>query len=235
VFRFRMLKEWKKKLKRKRRHIWSLGTGAAIFLLAAIAGTFGASRLGITGFTEKPTPEGAVSVWMDKSPATSRERVLDTLKERKGDIEIVLHLNYLCGEETRMLGRRSALEAKDLLMAHRDWEARFDSTDRIVMDEVVDDLSPQCRETARIGMDEDGNLSLYDGLPQQENVIRTFFQLDVETMQTALSQDKLKQLADGIRVSDRNEYNSVLSTYSDYAMNRSESVMNAPEQPSDTR
>ncbi|MNJ80872.1 hypothetical protein D3C77_794150 [compost metagenome] len=61
-------------------------------------------------------------------------------------------------------------------------------------------------------------MSLFEGKPQEKKVIKTFFQLDVETMESVLPEEVLKQLNHGIRVQDTSEYNSVLSTFSDFAV-----------------
>lgn len=45
-------------------------------------------------------------------------------------------------------------------------------------------------------------------------------------MESSLPQDKLDQLTKGIRITDMEEYNSVLSTYSDYAIEQNQKVMN---------
>jgi forespore regulator of the sigma-K checkpoint len=55
-------------------------------------------------------------------------------------------------------------------------------------------------------------------MPAADNVIRTFFQLDIRYLESSLPKETLKQLQDGIRITDMAEYNSVLSTFSDYAM-----------------
>lgn len=56
-------------------------------------------------------------------------------------------------------------------------------------------------------------------------MLKTFFQLDVETMESVLPDEVLKQLQEGIRIQDVEEYNSVLSTFSDYALEQTEKVM----------
>jgi forespore regulator of the sigma-K checkpoint len=157
--------------------------------------------------------------------SSKRDLTLQALDGWKGEVEVVLHRVYWCGEESRMLGLHATAEAADLVRAHREWDASFDRTGRVVLEELVEDLSPSCRETAYIGMDPDGNLSLYDGPPRKDNVVRTFFQLDVRSLESSLSKERLHELAGGIRVSDKNEYNSVLSTYSDYALQKSRGVM----------
>lgn len=231
MLRFRVLKELKKKLKRKRRHIWSLGIGATVFVLASLAGSWGAYA--VIKSWSSGVPDEAVAVFSatDKlgyGPGygeTARDKVIAALREHQGDVELVLHRTYLCGEETRKLGTHSVKEAYDLLLAHREWDATLTSNGKVTLMEEVDDLSPQCRKTAYIGMDQDGNLSLFNGPPEKDKVVRTFFQLDVKTLQTSLTEEKLKELMRGIRVSDKDEYNSVISTFSDFARLKSQGVL----------
>ena len=232
---FRVLKELKKKLKRKRRHAWSLGIGAAVFALATLSGSWAAHVI-VKSWTGDGT-EDAVSVFFASDELrfgpgigdARRDKTIAALRERKDDVELVLHRSYLCGEETRKLGTHTAEEAYSLLLAHREWDATLTSGGTLTLREDVDDLSPQCRKTAYIGMDEDGNLSLYSGPPRKDKVVRTFFQLDVKTLQSSLTQDKLDELMRGIRVSDKDEYNSVISTFSDYARLKSKGVLKQEE------
>jgi forespore regulator of the sigma-K checkpoint len=230
VSRFRILKELKKSLKRKRRHVLSLGAGVAFFLLSALVGSWFAHRVVTQSLSESQVyqSDGSVPVWMDnltaeEEPDSSlREKTLQVLQRRFDEVEVILHRTYLCGEETRQLGRHSSTVAMDLLKSHREWGAEFDSTGRLMMEQTVDDLSPQCRKTAYIGMDKNGNLSLYDGPPRREKVIRTFFQLDVDRLETRMNEDRVFELSNGIRVSDKDEYNSVLSTYNEFAKLKSQ-------------
>jgi forespore regulator of the sigma-K checkpoint len=235
VFRFRILKEIKKRLKRKRRHIWSLGIGAAVFLLATLAGFWAAHRMVTAGPLSSSVVDESSVVWSDnldtapQAESTVRKQVLSALRSWKGEVEIVLHRSYLCGEETRKLGRHTTSQAADLLKTHRTWEGKLDAQGQLVLEEAVDDLSPLCRNTAYIGMDDNGNLALFDGPPDKGNVIRTFFQLDVETLETNLTEQRRHELARGIRISDRDEYNSVISTYTDFAKFKSQQVLQPKE------
>lgn len=219
--RFRILKELKKSLKRKRRHVWSLGAGVAFFLLATLAGSWLAYRMIALNPSEVFLPMESASAWVDNLSldpnASSRELTLRALRDWQGQVQLVLHRTYLCGEETRQLGRLPSAEAAELLKSHREWSASFDSQGKVLMEEAVDDLSPNCRKTAFMGVDKDGNLSLFDGPPWQEKVIRTFFQLDVDMLESRLSEERVKELAEGIRVADKDEYNSVLSTFNEFA------------------
>lgn len=227
--RFRILKELKKALKRKRRPIWSLGAGVSLFLLATLAGAWFAHRIISQGNSDPQVFSTDAPVFMrvdnpfeqEVSRLSTRDQTILILRRWEGPVELVLHRTYLCGEQSRQIGSHPTSVAIELLKSHRDWEASFDSSGTVVIEEAVDDLSPECRKTAYMAMDKDGNLSLYNGLPKREKVIRTFFQLDVDMLETRMSDDRILELTKGIRVSDRDEYNSVLSTFNEFAKQKS--------------
>ena len=237
VFGFRSMKEMKKKLKRKRRPIWSLGMLAGVFLAASAAGIGGAALIGraafdAPAFAVSATPPAAAALSSDKPaartddrPATTRDSVLQRLDGWNGQVEVMLHRTYWCGEERRLLGHLTTGEAAELLKSHRDWDASFDKAGRLSFVELSSDKYPACRQTAYIGMDEGGNLSLFDGPPRKDNVVRTFFQLDIRSLESSLPKERLRELERGIRVVDLDECNSVLSSFSDYASRHSEGVM----------
>ena len=132
---------------------------------------------------------------------------------------------YLCGEETRLLGMKTPGEVLGLLRAHPEWTAEMDEERSIVLTETVDDLSDACRGSATFGVDSGGNLTLFQGPPKEEKVMKTFYQLDLQYLESSLPKNELDKLLSGIRVQDRDEFNSVLSTYNDYALNSSRGAM----------
>jgi forespore regulator of the sigma-K checkpoint len=123
---------------------------------------------------------------------------------------------YVCGEEIQALGSMGKSDILAYSRKHPEYEVSA-SDGSVTFSEKVNDLSLHCKENAYFGLDKDGNLSLFDGNPADERVIRTFFQLNVEHMKSSLPAGVWKQLLAGIRVSDIAEFNSVLSTFSDYA------------------
>lgn len=225
------IKNIKKRIKRSRRPVWSLGIWAALIASAAVSGTMISRHYVNVWFETAPSRGASQPVWSDNLPVSydpdhsRRSETLNALSRWKGDVEVVLHRMYLCGEETRQLGKHTAGETMDLLKAHREWSPAFDAG-RIVLEESVDDLSPQCRQSAYIGISPVGYLELFEGPPQKKKVIRTFFQLDVKSLESSLSKEKLRELANGIRISDKAEYDSVLSTFSDFALPKAADVLN---------
>ena len=126
--------------------------------------------------------------------------------------------SYLCGEEMTMLGKLDAGDVERLLKEHPDWTVQPVGEEEIVLLEQIADLSETCKQRAYFSLDKLGHLSLFEGPPVEERVIRTFFQLDTDYLESSLPRQHWQALNEGIRVSDVDEYNSVLSTFSEYAV-----------------
>ncbi|GGD54722.1 hypothetical protein GCM10010911_10470 [Paenibacillus nasutitermitis] len=162
---------------------------------------------------------------VDSQSGADSGSVIKLLAEYKGPVKVMLHRTYVCGEETSSLGTVDTREVLQMLKHHPEWTAVRGGDHEVIMEQRMDDLSEACKRRAYIGMDKDGNLSLFDGPPKKEKVMRTFFQLDVHYMESSLSKDRMDELLNGIRISDLDDYNSVISTFSDYAKDKSEKVM----------
>lgn len=168
----------------------------------------------------------AMPVWQPDEAAQAEEseqsKILAKVMKTKDQIQVVLLRKYICGEETSMLGSYQASEIPGLWSAHPAWKASYRSdVPVLVFTEQVEDLSPTCKNHVFMGIDRNGNLSMFNGAPEQEQVIRTFFQLNIEYLESSLPEETVRQLRKGIRISDYAEYNSVLATFSDFAVEQS--------------
>ena len=216
-----------KRLKKQLRSVKRRVTLAALLFLIGLAGYGGTLIL-----TQQHSP-AAAPVFADGEPAGARlreagtgspadpvaERTEQSLQEVAASglsRQAYLKRNYVCGEETELLGTMTPSAILQYAKQHHEVELALDKDGNALFVVAVADLSPQCKENAFFGIDSYGNLNLYKGTPGADNVIRTFFQLDVEQLKSSLPEDTWKQLIAGIRVSDVNEFNSVLSTFSDY-------------------
>lgn len=147
------------------------------------------------------------------------------LNESRVKRHVYLRTTYVCGVEEQKLGRLSADGIYELLNKNPQWQGRINDEGEVWLERSVSDLSPECKRQAYMSVDSHGNLTLFDGPPEEEKVLRTFFQLDIGSMESSLPDGVIKQLEEGIRIQDIDEYNSVLSTFSDYARDEAENVM----------
>lgn len=136
-------------------------------------------------------------------------------------IRAILHKVYVCGEEIQQLDELSYEEVVTLAEQNPDWELTADQSYTMIrFVEHIEDLSPYCKKNAFFGINDEGVFSLFDGEPSQDKVIKTFFQLNVPYLESSLPDQEIEHLLIGIRVKDLEEYDSVLSTYSEYSMER---------------
>ncbi|MCS7458705.1 BofC C-terminal domain-containing protein [Paenibacillus doosanensis] len=211
-----LLNKIKKKLRWKRRWL----TLAAVLLLAGLSTAAAALLHSMTAPEERGWSGADQSVFgrQVKPSEQSEEEVKAMLKQMEGQREAFTKKAYVCGDELQMLGSMSASQIFDYHKKHPALTVVLGEDGRVYFTERVDDLSPQCKTNAYFGLDAQGNLSLFEGVPEGKQVIRTFFQLNIEFLESSLPSETVKQLYRGIPVSNLDEYNSVLSTFADFAV-----------------
>lgn len=188
------LKRLKKKLKRKRG--WMLAAAAA-----AIAAGIAAAALQPDGLEASPADAAPVPV----------------LAAEPAPVTVVLHKRFLCGEARETLGTFGNAQIDQLRRDHPEWQEVKMTESEAIFSVQVNDLSPACKEIAHFGVDPSGYLTLYEGTPQEGKAVRSYFRIDMDAVRENLPEHAAVQLQEGIRVTDYAEYNSVLSSYSDFA------------------
>lgn len=154
------------------------------------------------------------------------EQLLQTIAQSGLSRTVHLKISYVSGEEVQTLpGVKNPLQLKKIIHEHPAWSGWISSDGDLWLEQKVNDLSTLTKKEAYIGVDAFGNLKLFKGPPVQEKVLKTFFQMDMGSLKSSLPESIWKELHEGIRVQDIEEYNSVLSTFSDYAREAAEHVM----------
>ncbi|TCZ75124.1 hypothetical protein E0485_18415 [Paenibacillus albiflavus] len=202
-----MLKQLKKKLRRKVKWI-SLGI-SALLVIPVLLYWSGSDK---SQSVFEPVASDEPLSW-----EVSNQAVLGNLTKLKQSKEVVIQKTFVCGEELQRIGTRTPGEIAKLVKEHPAWRLSIQGEDQVYLTEHIQDLSASCKEAAYFGVDESGVLSLFDGIPMQNKVIQSFFQLNIPYLKSALPPETVAQLFAGIRVTDIDEYNSVLSTFADYA------------------
>ncbi|UJF31981.1 BofC C-terminal domain-containing protein [Paenibacillus hexagrammi] len=220
----RFFKHLKKKLRWKRN--W-LALGMFVFVCGAgyllVASGFEGQQRDKPGILARMTM-GSVKPEED----LKWQKSIAAIKGITDSRDTYLLKSYVCGEERQALGHLTSEQMLSEFTKHPDWTLDINAQGEVTFTEQVEDLSPNCKENAVFSLDESGNLSLFQGTPSKENVIRTFFQLNIQHLESSLPSETVKQLREGIRISDMEEYNSVISTFSDYAVEESAGAMSHP-------
>lgn len=211
-----LLKKIKKKLRWKRRWL----TLAVLLLLAGI------SSVTIVLLQNHPISSKWDGEPLDQSvlgrnlavSSQPEQEVQAMIGKLDGARQAFVKKAYVCGEELQLLGTMTSSQMMQYHKEHPALTVILGEGGDVYFTEQVDDLSPQCKNNAYFGLDAKGNLSLFEGVPEGNQVIRTFFQLNIEFLESSLPKETVKQLYRGIPVSNLEEYNSVLSTFADFAV-----------------
>lgn len=132
--------------------------------------------------------------------------------------KIVLITHYVAGQDTVETKVENIKSIDDVKTRFSDWKVTEETADQIVLERTKEDLSPNIKQSSYFGLGPDGYLTLYRGNSEQNEVIQTFFRIDIEKLESGLPREPLEQLYQGIPIQDLAEYNSVLSTFSEFSV-----------------
>ena len=131
---------------------------------------------------------------------------------------LVLTRSYLCGVRDEEHKPVAAHLLPDAMAEYKGWEIVSGDASKLILLKREHDLSPACKENGHFGLSEDGILTLFHGLPQEQEVIQTFYRINTAKMEASMSKEEVENLKRGIRVHDLAEYHSVLSTYGEFQL-----------------
>jgi forespore regulator of the sigma-K checkpoint len=146
----------------------------------------------------------------------------ETIRPVGKTLSLVLTRTYLCGVRDEEHKTVSAEQLGDVMSAYKGWEIVSGDASKLILLKREQDISPACKENGYFGLSEDGVLTLFHGLPQEQNVIQTFYRINTAKMEASMSRQELENLKKGIRVRDLAEYHSVLSTYGEFQLGEDE-------------
>ncbi|MED4585540.1 BofC C-terminal domain-containing protein [Brevibacillus choshinensis] len=132
--------------------------------------------------------------------------------------ELVLARSYLCGvrDEERKPVAINHLAVS--MVDYKGWEIVTADSNKMILMKREHDISPECKENGHFGLSTDGMLTLFHGVPSDQEVVQTFYRINTVKMEASLPKEEVDSLKRGIRVRDLAEYNSVLSTYGEFQL-----------------
>lgn len=136
--------------------------------------------------------------------------------------ELVLAHTYLCGLKDEEKKELKDVSLEQALTNYAGWEIISAERNKLILLKRENDIAPACKANGYFGLSAEGVLTLFNGLPVEQDVIQAFYQINTKRMETSLPKEDIESLRKGIRVRDLAEYNSVLSTYGEFQSEVSE-------------
>ncbi|WP_088035816.1 intercompartmental signaling factor BofC [Evansella clarkii] len=147
-------------------------------------------------------------------PGVTMAEKLEAADYNAKTIEVILQREYLDGEISEERVEETIWSVEDFWALYEDWQLIDQNEDQIVFRMALNDISPLLKINGYFGLSEDGTLSIYNGKPDANEVIQSFFQVNT----SRLKSHHYESLRDGIPVSSKDDYLEVLKTYEEYAI-----------------
>ncbi|MBS4194810.1 intercompartmental signaling factor BofC [Lederbergia citri] len=144
------------------------------------------------------------------------------IKDIRGNIEdplllkVVLKRKYLDGEVSEEIVKETIWALEDFWAKYEAWQLVDMDEEKLVFETVVDDISPLLKLNGFFGITEDGTLTIFNGNPDQADIIQSFFQIDIKKLEGK----KQLQLKKGIPVRTKEIYTEVLETMKQYSLDK---------------
>lgn len=121
-------------------------------------------------------------------------------------IKIMLERIYLDGEVSEEIFTEKVSSLEAFLEEHHDWQLINRDNEQIVLQKSVQDISPLLKINGYFGVSKEGILQTFEGVPQMDHVIHSFFQIDMKKLKSY----KRDQLERGIRVESKERFVEVM-------------------------
>lgn len=171
-----------------------------VFMVMLLIGAFYFTFFHEDGGTEKEAAENDTSIETADAAAAH-------------NVDVILERVYLDGEVSEEVKSETIWSMEDFWAAYAAWELVDMSEDEVVFRQSVDDISPLMKSNGYFGISEDGVLSIFNGRPGQSEIIQSFFQIDVEKLESR----KHDELVKGIPVKSKQSYVDVIQSFQPYS------------------
>lgn len=160
-------------------------------------------------YTYIPVQAGEFKGEKENQAEESPEQIFDPLQ-----ITIVLKRMYLDGEISEEKYQETIWSMEDFWAKYDQWELVDMGESSAVFRQKVDDISPLLKANGYFGITDEGVLSIFNGKPGSSQIIQSFFQIDVQKLESRKREELLK----GIPIMTKDRYEQVLETFKGYSM-----------------
>ncbi|MGG0738740.1 BofC C-terminal domain-containing protein [Niallia taxi] len=122
---------------------------------------------------------------------------------------VLLQRVYLDGEVSEECIEETIWSMEDFWSKYENWQLVNMDSHQFVFKQEMDDISPLLKANGYFGVSDEGVLGVYNGKPNKSNIIQSFFQIDLEKLEST----QQKSLQNGIPIKNKNRYVEVLETF----------------------
>lgn len=128
---------------------------------------------------------------------------------------ISLIRNFLDGECSIESLSNEIGNLNEIKEVYPNWDLIEIKEGTIYLQKYIDDISPLLKANGYFGITTEGVLSIYNGEPKQKQLIQSFFQIDIEKLESK----SIEELTKGIPIQTKEHYVQVIESFKAYLLN----------------
>ncbi|WP_237416818.1 BofC C-terminal domain-containing protein [Halobacillus halophilus] len=144
--------------------------------------------------TEKGTSEASVETLVQAEPL---------------ELTIVMKERYLDGVVETTTKQETIWSMMDFWASYEGWRIENQELDRIVFQRQVEDISPLTKQHGYFGLNENGELAVFQGIPNEGKVMESFKPIPVKPLESK----RIDLLKGGIKIKDSSHFEQVVHQY----------------------
>lgn len=140
------------------------------------------------------------------------EQITNNDIQQQDELQTILQLFYLDGEVTSEMIREDVNDIEQLWDEYKDWKLVEINVDHIIFQKKSNDILPVLQANGYFGLTEEGILTVFQGKPEEINVIKSFHEIDLDRL-NSIQQEQLKK---GIPFQTMENFHDLYNTFKQY-------------------
>lgn len=146
----------------------------------------------------------------------SSAETVDLVKREPLTLQVTLQKHYMDGKVLEESYKETIGSMQDFWSYYHGWQVVEQKEGEIIFKKHVQDISPYLKENGYFGLS-NGILTIFEGQPESEQVIQSFYQIDTSELESY----QAKQLQKGIKIDSKEVYEYVLEAYREMTPSKS--------------
>lgn len=132
------------------------------------------------------------------------------------ELTVLLKRKYLDGEESEEAVKETIWAMEDFWAKYDSWQLVDMNEKQLLFEKEMDDISPLMKANGFFGIESDGTLSIFNGKPEEKEVIQSFFQIDIQRLES----NQHNRLKEGIPVKSKEDYQDVIESMKHHTLKK---------------
>ncbi|MFZ3588304.1 BofC C-terminal domain-containing protein [Bacillus sp. DJP31] len=128
-------------------------------------------------------------------------------------VKVILERVFLDGEVSEEIKEETIWSMEDFWSEYANWQLIDQDEEQIVFQKNIDDISPLLKSNGYFGINKDHILTIFNGKPESDQVIQSFFQIDIDKLESR-QHEELKM---GIPIESKDKYVEVLEVFKPFS------------------